>query len=129
MHLADAFIQSNLHWQVGRVRGSCLRTPTGGSTFHIGDLNPGHPLHYPVPIFLCIVIMSFSSSILPGSDLMFATKIPGSRSLCDSCASLACRPTLQSCFCFLCLCHLFHLPAGTGIHGEPSGLTISIYMS
>jgi len=26
----------------GRVRGSCLRTPTGGSTFHAVDLNPGH---------------------------------------------------------------------------------------
>ena len=26
-----------------RVRMSCLRTPTGGSTFHAGDLNPGHP--------------------------------------------------------------------------------------
>ena len=42
----------------GRVRGggSCLRTPTGGRTFHAGDLNPGLPhglviipLHYPVP--------------------------------------------------------------------------------
>jgi len=44
----------------GRVRGSCLRTPTGGSTFHAGDLNPGLPrsptqkvviipVHYPVP--------------------------------------------------------------------------------
>ena len=43
MHQADAFIQRDLHWQAYRVRGSCLRTPTGGSIFHAGDLNPGHP--------------------------------------------------------------------------------------
>jgi len=43
MHLADTFIQSDLHWLVGRVRKSCLRTPTGGSTFHAQDLNPGQP--------------------------------------------------------------------------------------
>jgi len=35
MHLADAFIQSDLR------KGSCLRTPTGDITFHAGDLNPG----------------------------------------------------------------------------------------
>ena len=37
MHLADAFIQSDLRWWAGRVRGSCLWTPTESSTFHAGD--------------------------------------------------------------------------------------------
>ena len=57
MHLADAFIQSDL--QVGRVRGSCLRTPSGGITVHAGDLNPGLPhkrwqsYHYTIQSNLC----------------------------------------------------------------------------
>jgi len=40
------------------VRGSCLRNPTGGSTFHAGDLNPGLPhkrgksYHYTIQLIL-----------------------------------------------------------------------------
>ena len=69
MHLADAFIQSDLHSytrSAGSVRGSCQRTPAGGRTFSWGgsrwDLNPRSPtwkaailpLHYPTT-FACFM--------------------------------------------------------------------------